>query len=146
MPLYICSFCNYNTIDKYYYYSHLYKHISEDTIKSFTDEDIQLCNFYYNKRNQKQAKYRNNNKEKIAEKSKNNYNKETYRNYYYKNREKKLAYNKEYRQNNKEQISKYDKTYSQNNKDKILQRMKEYRLKKKLEKEDANILDIYDSD
>uniref|UniRef100_A0A6C0HWY2 C2H2-type domain-containing protein n=1 Tax=viral metagenome TaxID=1070528 RepID=A0A6C0HWY2_9ZZZZ len=70
MPLRQCRFCDYNTIEKYYYYSHLYMHISEDTIKLFTDEEIKLCNFYYNKRNQKQAKYRNNNKEKIAAKSK----------------------------------------------------------------------------
>ncbi len=97
MPLYLCSFCDYNTIEKYYYYAHSYKHISEDNIKSFTDEEIQLCNFYYNKRNQKQAKYRNNNKEKIKI-SKSHYNKETYRNYYNRNRDKKLAYNKAYRQ------------------------------------------------
>ena len=109
MPLRQCRFCDYNTIEKYYYYAHLYMHISEDTIKLFTDEEIQLCNFYYNKRNQKQAKYRNNNKEKIAANSKNYYNKETYHNYYYTNREKKLAYNKAYRQRMKLGKQQHDK-------------------------------------
>ena len=40
----------------------------------------------------------------------------------------------------------YFLNYRQNNKDIISQRDKEYRLRKKLEKEEANILDVNDSD
>ena len=137
MPLYVCHFCDYNTIEKYYYYAHLYKHINEDTIKSFTDEEIQLCNFYYNKRNQKQAKYRNNNKDKIFQ-----INKEYYQN----NRDKELHKKKEYYENNKDKLLQRCKEYRKNNRDKIKQYKKEYNLKKKLEKEEANMLDVYDSD
>ena len=36
--------------------------------------------------------------------------------------------------------------YYQNNKDRICKRLEEYRLKNKLEKEEANILDVNDSD
>ena len=40
----------------------------------------------------------------------------------------------------------YMKEYRQNNKDRICKKLKEYHLRKKLEKEEANILDVYDSD
>ena len=39
-----------------------------------------------------------------------------------------------------------NKEYHQNYKDRINQKNKEYRLRKKLEKEEANILYVYDSD
>ena len=57
---------------------------------------------YYNNNKEKIKEYRENNKEKISE--------------YHKN------YNKEYRENNKEKISEYHKEYRENNKEK----MKEY--------------------
>jgi hypothetical protein len=151
MPLYVCRFCDYTSKYKQAYYYHLYTHINENNA-SFDKEELELCKYYHNKINQYNKKYRQNNKDKIYQIG---------QKYRQNNKDKIYQTKKEYYQNNKEQISKYDKTYSQNYKDKILQRMKEYRqnnkdiisqrdkeyrLRKKLEKEEANILDVNDSD
>jgi hypothetical protein len=121
MPLYLCRFCDYNSKVKKTYYNHLYTHINENNA-SFDKEELELCKFYHNKKTQIDEIYRKNNKDKIYQKD------------------------KEYRQNNKDKKIQYGKEYRQNNKDHISQYNKEYRLRKKLEKEEANILDVYDSD
>ena len=119
--LYTCRFCDYNSKQKTKYYLHLYKHINE-TNASFDKEELELCKFYHNIISQYQKKFRQNNKEHIYQRD------------------------KEYYQNNKDIKKQYIKEYRQNNKDRIRQRNKEYRLRKKLEKEEANILDVNDSD
>ena len=151
MPLYVCRFCDYNTKQKKGYYYHLYKHINENNA-SFDKDELELCKFYHNKKTQIDKKYRKNNKERICQKEKeyyeNNKDKESqrYKKYRENNKEHISQYNKEYCQNNKDRISQRKKEYHQNNKERIFQYNKEYRLRKKIKKEDANILDVYDSD
>ena len=144
MPLYVCRFCDYNSKAKQMYYCHLYKHINENNA-SFDKQELELCTFYHDKINQNNKEYRKeyyqNNKDKICQRQKK---------YRLDNKDRIFQYDKEYRENNKERIYQRDKEYYQNNKEKISKRckikMKEYRLKKKLEKAKANILDVNDSD
>jgi hypothetical protein len=166
MPLYVCRFCDYNSKEKKTYYNHLYTHINENNA-SFDKEELELCNFYYNKKTQIGQKYRQNNKEYRKEYYQNNKDKICQRQKKYRldnkdrisqydkeycenNKERIYQRGKEYYQNNKDKISKRCKIkmkeYRQNNKDRICKRLEEYHLRKKLEKEEANILDVYDSD
>jgi hypothetical protein len=87
MPLYVCRFCNYTNITKNKYYSHYHTHITVDNISTFSDEEIKLCDFYYNKKTQRNKEYNKNNKEKIAQ------------------------YDKTYRKNNKEKILENNRKY-----------------------------------
>lgn len=69
----------------------------------------------------------------ISEKLKNYYNergKETRGSYYKKNRDKLLAYQKEYRRQNKEKTADYGKEYRKKNKDKVKEYQKKYRERK----------------
>ena len=133
MPLRQCSFCDYNTIYKHRYYNHVYTHNTPDNVCKLSEDELKLCEFYHSKHTQLSANYRQNNKDKISQKKKE----------YYQNNKDKIT---EYYQNNRDKILQKKKEYRQNNRDKILQQKKEYSLRKKLEKEDANILDVYDSD
>jgi hypothetical protein len=136
MPLYVCRFCDYNIKDKQAYYLHLYKHINENNA-SFDKEEIELCTVYHNKMCQYKKEYRLNNKDQICQKDKE---------YYQNNRDKELHRKKEYYENNRDKLLQRFKEYRKNNRDKIKQYKKEYDLNKKLEKEEANVLDVYDSD
>jgi hypothetical protein len=119
MPLYVCSFCDYNSKAKKTYYCHLYKHINDNNA-SFDKEELELCTFYHNKESQKNKEYRQNNKDKLKE--------------YRQNNKDKL---KEYYHNNKAFFSQKNKEYYQNNKEYL----KEYRLRKKLEKQQVEDID-----
>jgi hypothetical protein len=160
MPLYVCRFCDYNSKAKKTYYCHLYKHINDNNA-SFDKEELELCTFYHNKESQKNKEYRQNNKDKESQRCKeyrknnkdkikeyNQNNKELQRKteYYKNNREKIKQYKKEYRLNNRDKELQRKTKYYKNNREKIKHYNKEYRLRKKLEKEEANILDVYDSD
>ncbi len=136
MPLYVCRFCNYTNITKYKYYAHYHTHINLDNICTFSHEEIQLCEYYYNKKTQRNREYTKNNKAKIAE-----YDKQYRQN----NKEKIYLKNKNYRQNNKDKVTQYDNNYRQKNKEKIYLKNKNYRLKK-LEIQEDNILDISDNE
>ena len=126
MPLYQCNFCDLHTIYKTEYYSHLYTHNTPDNVCKLSEEELQLCEYYYSKYIEYQSEYRQNNKEMEIQRHKE---------YYQNNRDKLVKKRKEYYQNNKDKLVKKSKEYYQNNKDKIAQQKKEYYLKKKLKKQ-----------
>jgi hypothetical protein len=110
MPFYQCRFCDYNTKYKNQYYIHIYTHNKPDNGCKLSEYELKLCKTYYSKLREYEKKYYQNNKER---------------------RERKIQQMKEYRQNNKDK----QKKYYQNNKDILALKKKEYRQRKKLEKQ-----------
>ena len=75
-----------------------------------------------------EKQYREQNRDKILERSKQyrQNNKYKIKQYYENNKDKILECNRQYRQNNKEKIAELNKQYRQNNKDKILKQKRQY--------------------
>ena len=116
----------YKEYDKEYYHNNK-EHILEKA-KEYRNNDNNK-----DKINEYDKEYKKDNREQILEQKKE---------YYLKNKDNIAEQKKEYYKANKDILKEKDKKYREENKDKINERRRDNYLKKKLEKEEANIVNI----